>query len=133
MLILPDTSCWIEFFRPAGDEAVRSVLLDWLRAGYLAICSPIRVEIIRGARRAEVSKIGDAFAALRHLESVEQDWLTVEQKIRALVDGGDNVPLLDVLVASIAHRHGALLAHKDVHFRTIANVLPVRTHDFLEA
>lgn len=132
MLILPDTSCWIEFFRPRGDEAVRLQLLNWLGADYLAVCSPVRVEVLRGARKMEAPQIVDAFSGLRHLESKEDDWLTVEQKIRTLADDGHNVPLLDLLIAVVAYRHGAVLAHKDAHFHTIAQVLPVRLHNFLE-
>ena len=132
MLILPDTSCWIEFFRPRGDQAVRSQLLNWLGADCLAVCGPVRAEVLRGARKTEASQIVEAFAALHHLESVEEDWLTVEQKARALADGGHNVPLLDLLIAALAHRRDAVLAHKDAHFHTIAQVLSVRLHNFLE-
>lgn len=130
MLILADTSCWIEFFRPSGDEVVRAQLLSWLTDS-LAICGPVRAEVLRGARKAEVAKIVSAFAALPYLSSVDGDWLTAEQKARSLADKGDNVPLLDVFIAAIAIRHDAVLAHKDTHFQTIAEVLPLRTHNFL--
>ena len=130
MLILADTSCWIEFFRPYGDEAVRAQLMRWL-ADSLAICGPVRAEVLRGARKAEAPKIVSAFAALPHLSSVDDDWLTTEQKARALADKGYNVPLLDVFIAAIALRHDAVLAHKDAHFQTIAQVMPLRTYDFL--
>ena len=130
MLILADTSCWIEYFRPSGDEVVRAQLLRWLTES-LAICGPVRAEVLRGARKAEVAKIVSAFAALPYLSSVDGDWLTAEQKARSLADKGDNVPLLDVFIAAIAIRHDAVLAHKDAHFQTIAQVLPLRTHNFL--
>ena len=130
MLILADTSCWIEYFRPSGDEVVRAQLLRWLTDS-LAICGPVRAELLRGARKAEAPKIVNAFAALPHLSSVDGDWLTAEQKVRSLADKGYNVPLLDVFIAAIAIRHDAVLAHKDAHFQTIAQVLPLRTHNFL--
>ncbi len=130
MLILADTSCWIEYFRPSGDEVVRAQLLRWLTDS-LAICGPVRAEVLRGAHKAEVAKIVSAFAALPYLSSVDGDWLTAEQKARSLADKGDNVPLLDVFIAAIALRHDAVLAHKDAHFQTIAQVLPLRTHNFL--
>ena len=115
MLILADTSCWIEYFRPSGDEVVRAQLLRWLTDS-LAICGPVRAEVLRGARKAEVAKIVSAFAALPYLSSVDGDWLTAEQKARSLADKGDNVPLLDVFIAAIAIRHDAVLAHKDASF-----------------
>jgi predicted nucleic acid-binding protein len=48
-----------------------------------------------------------------------------------MADVGHTVPLLDLLIAAIAHRHEVILAHRDAHFRAIGDVLPVRTHDFL--
>ena len=71
MLILADTSCWIEFFRPCGDEAVRAQLLRWLADGLLRFAAPVRAEVLRGARKAEAPKIVNAFAALPHLPSVD--------------------------------------------------------------
>lgn len=130
MLILADTSCWIEFLRPCGDEAVQAQLLRWL-ANDLAVCGPVRAEVLRGAHKAEAPRIASAFAALPHLAAVDGDWLTAEQQARSLADKGHNVPLLDVFIAAIAHRHGAVLAHKDAHFQTIAQVLPLCTHNFL--
>lgn len=130
MLILPDTSCWIEFFRPGGDRGIRSEMLLWLKEDRLAVCGPVRAEILRGARKAEASRIADLLGALAHLDSEERDWLTVATRARALADSGHTVPLLDLLIAAIAERHGVILAHRDAHFRAIAQVLPVRTHDF---
>ena len=132
MLILPDTSCWIEFFRPHGDTAVRSQLLSWLGADSLSICGPVRAEVLRGVRKREVPRIADAFSALPYLKSVDDDWSTVGQKAGSLAEDGRNVPLLDLLIAVIACRYGTVLAHKDAHFQAIAQVLPVRQHSFLE-
>ena len=132
MLILPDTSCWIEFFRPGGYQTIRSEMLIWLKEDRLAVCGPVRAEILRGARKAEASRIADLLGALVHLDSEERDWLTVATHARALADNGKTVPLLDLLIASIAERHGVVLAHRDAHFRTIAQVLPVRTNDFTQ-
>ena len=130
MLILPDTSCWIEFFRPRGDERIQSRIRQWLGEDRLALCGPVRVEVLRGARRAEAPRIAETFGALAQLDSADADWLTVTTKARVLAEAGDTVPLLDLLIATIAYRHGAILAHRDAHFRAIVQVLPVQTHDF---
>lgn len=131
MLILPDTSCWIEFFRPRGEAAVREQMQRWLAADRLAVCSPVRAEVLRGARRTEASRIADALAALVHLDTLERDWTTVEVAARSMADLGRNVPLLDLLIAAIASRHDVVLAHRDAHFRAMADALTLRTHDFL--
>ena len=97
------------------------------------MCGPVRAEVLRGARKTEAPQIIEAFSALSHLESVDQDWQIVEQKARALADEGHNVPLLDLLIAVVVHRHDAVLAHKDAHFHTIGEKLPVHLHSFLES
>ena len=131
MLILPDTSCWIEHFRPRGEAVVQAEMRRWLGMDRVALCGPVRAEVVRGARRSEASRILDAFTALTHLGTLERDWKAVEATARRLAEVGHTVPLLDLLIAEIARRHGAILAHRDAHFRPIAEVVPVRTHDFL--
>ena len=131
MLILPDTSCWIDFFRPQGEVVVRAQMQRWLESGRLAVCGPVRAEVLRGARRKEAPRLADAFAALTHLDAQERDWEAVETGARALADGGHTVPLLDLLITAIARRHAVILAHRDAHFRAIEEVMPLRTHDFL--
>lgn len=130
MLILPDTSCWIEFFRPRGAETVQARMRQWLGEDRLALCGPVRAEVLRGVRRDEAPRVADTFGALAHLDLEEPDWLTVTTKARMLSDVGRTVPLLDLLIATIAHRHGAILAHRDTHFQVITQVLPLQTHDF---
>ncbi len=131
MLILPDTSCWIEYFRPRGEAAVRDQMQEWLAADSIAVCGPVRAEVLRGARRTEASRIADALAALAHLDTIERDWTTVEAAARSMADVGRHLPLLDLLIAAIACRHDVILAHRDAHFRAMAGALPLRTHDFL--
>ena len=103
----------------------------WLGADRIAVCGPVRAEVLRGARRTEASRIHDAFAALVHLDTLERDWATVEAAARSMAGLGHTVPLRDLLIAAIACRHDVVLAHRDAHFRAMAEVLPVRTHDFL--
>jgi predicted nucleic acid-binding protein len=131
LLILPDTSCWIEFFRRHGNRNVQSQMRQWLGDDRLTLCGPVRAEVLRGARRAEAPRIAETFGALAHLDSTDSDWLEVATRARELADAGHAVPLVDLLIATIAQRHGVVLAHRDTHFRAIQQMLPVRTHDFL--
>ncbi|MCY4637337.1 MAG: hypothetical protein OXG04_23035 [Acidobacteria bacterium] len=73
---------------------------------------------------------GMRMTAEQQLDSADADWLTVTTKARVLTEAGNAVPLLDLLIATIAYRHRAVLAHRDAHFNAIVQVLPVQTHDF---
>lgn len=131
MKVLADTSCWIEFFRPRGDVQVRSQMLRWLAVDALVSCGPVRAEIARGVRQSEAPRVTAAFEALPHLQAEDADWHAVETRVRQLAAAGRTVPLLDLYVAVLAHRNEAVLAHKDAHFRAIAEVLPLQQHDFI--
>ena len=131
MLILPDSSCWIEFFRPHGDLQIQQAVRVWLSADQVALCGPVRAEVLRGARKNEIARVRTAFGALHYLETVDDDWATIADKARELSDKGQNVPLMDVLVSVVAVRNNATVAHKDGHFEAIATVMAVTTHSFL--
>jgi len=66
-------------------------------------------------------------------EIVQAVQKATNEKVRSLADDGHNLPLLDLLIAALACRCGATLAHKDAHFQTISQVLPIDLHSFLEA
>ena len=131
MLILADTSCWVEYLRPSGDGPTRDQMLAWLRADRLALCGAVRAEVLRGVRSGEAAGVDRALSGLAYLPSVDEDWLTVTGTGRALAAAGVTVPLLDLLIAALAVRVDALLAHRDAHFQAIAAHLPLRVHSFL--
>jgi predicted nucleic acid-binding protein len=97
----------------------------------VALCGPVLAEVLRGARKAEAQKIRRTFSALHYLETVDQDWKAVSEKAHALTEKGYSVPLIDLLIAVVAVRTGATVAHKDNHFQVIQKLLPVSTHSFL--
>ena len=47
-MVLIDTSAWIEFLRDTGSPICQRV--DELLAAEIAICDPIRMEVLAGAR-----------------------------------------------------------------------------------
>jgi predicted nucleic acid-binding protein len=131
VLILVDTSCWIEFFRPTGSRKIRDEIRYWLAADQVALCGPVLAEILRGARKAEAEKIKRTFSALHYLETLDSDWKTVSEKAEALSEKGHRVPLSDILITVIAARTGVTVAHNDKHFRAIQKLLPVSTQSFV--
>ncbi|MBM4318828.1 MAG: PIN domain nuclease [Deltaproteobacteria bacterium] len=128
-MILVDTSCWIEFFRPDGSRAVQAELKRWLAADRVAICGPVRAELLRGTRKPDVVRVSRALSALHHLETLDEDWHHVALHARTLADTAQHVPLVDLLIAVVAHRHGAAVAHLDRHCQQIGRVLSVELHD----
>jgi predicted nucleic acid-binding protein len=108
---------------PVVDEAfVRAV-----RAGSVATCGPVRIELLRSTRDA------DEFAArradldgLRHVPVGPREWARAEEVFFRIAELGPlhhrTVKLPDLLVAAAAERAEIPVLHYDRHFELIASV-----------
>lgn len=127
-MILVDTSAWVEFDRGTGsavDQRLRAVM----RAGEVAVCDPVLMEVLAGARderRADelrqlltsfrwlpVQPVADFEGAARVYRSCRRAGITPRG-------------LTDCMIVSMALRSEAslLAAHDD--FVQMAEVLPLR-------
>ncbi|MBI3944440.1 MAG: PIN domain-containing protein [Armatimonadetes bacterium] len=102
MLVLVDSSCWVEALRPNGDAAVRSTVDTWLAEGSIAVCAPVFAEVLRGVRKPDVRRVRRTLESLHYLETHEADWRQVIRLSRALADVAQHVPLVDLVVAVVA-------------------------------
>lgn len=122
-LVLVDTSVWIEFLRATGSPAhlfVRERVGDTL-----ATTEPVLMELLAGAAS------GPQTAAAERL-MLGQHWVQVQPGIdyRAAVDifqaarasGHQPRSLQDCLIAAIAIRVRAAVAHRDADYAHIAAV-----------
>ena len=65
-MVIIDTSAWVEFFRRDGDPRVKMAVKGLLDAFEGALCGPVVMEFLGGAREHERRKIEAWFArALR--------------------------------------------------------------------
>ncbi len=119
MLVLVDSSCWVEAFRDRGEPAVRSTVATWLEERRIAICAPVFAEVLRGVCKQDVRKVRRTLDALDYLETHDDDWREVIRYARLLADRAQFVPLVDLAVAVVAYRNDAELAHRDHHFEAI--------------
>lgn len=104
---------------------MRKVLLDLIEADRVALCGPVRCEVIRGAPRTQVNRIQRVFTGVHYLTQQDEDWKRVETAALKLHGEGHQPPLLDVLIAAVAYRCNAILCHfGDRHFQTIQKVIP---------
>lgn len=127
-MILVDTSAWVEFDRGTGsavDERLRAVM----RAGEVAVCDPVLMEVLAGARderRADelrqlltsfrwlpVQPVADFEGAARVYRSCRRAGITPRG-------------LTDCMIVSMALRSEASLLAADDDFVRMAEVLPLR-------
>lgn len=124
-MILVDSSCWVEFYRPGGEPAVQAAVLDALADGMAAVCSLVEVELlgyIKGKKEYEL--IAGDFDALHRLDTGREEVVAAVAIGRKLRAKGVTVPATDLLIAGVAVANKATVLHADKHFVQIASNCP---------
>ena len=119
-MILIDTSAWVEFLRDTKSPVC--VRVDELLDGDIAICEPVRMEVLAGARdERHLSDLRGllARATLIHTEAI--DYEEAAALYRVCRRSGETVrKLIDCLIAGIAIRTGSSILHCDTDFDVLA-------------
>lgn len=116
---LVDTTVWVKFLRgiePSLKEKLSSLVLE----GKAFTTEIIIMEILRGAKSdKEYNSLYEDLTALPQLSLDSHVWEIAWKVGYNLRKAGVNVPMTDILIASIAVRHKAILMHSDKHFKLI--------------
>lgn len=127
-LILIDTSAWIEYLQEDAikrDQVVADEVRRVIEEDRAAITEPVFIEVAVGARdRKQLDKWRKAFSEF-HLYSAERPiWLEAVDHGFALGRKGIRVPIVDLLIATIACKNELTLLHKgEKHFPLMAPVM----------
>jgi predicted nucleic acid-binding protein len=124
-MVLVDSSVWIESLRRNGDLRVKLAIDGLLEAYEAQWCTPVRLEVLGGARKDERARLGKYFSVVPYRCSREDDWERAIALAWRLRDNGLTVPWLDVLIAAIAIHDGTRLYSIDAHFGEIAKHSPL--------
>jgi predicted nucleic acid-binding protein len=118
-LYLADTSAWNR------STATSERWAELLGADQLAICAPVRLELLYSARtRAEYANLRDDLASLPEL-SLDGRAITLAERTQAALAANSQhrgPKVIDLLVAGVAEASSAILLHYDKHFDAIARV-----------
>ncbi len=127
-MILIDTTAWIEFLRDTGSAACRQV--DELLDHEIAICDPIRMEVLAGARdEAHLLNLRRLLARAVVLPMRPTDYEDAAALFRGCRRQGATVrKLIDCLIAAVAIRSGSPILHHDADFQTLARHTTLQTH-----
>jgi len=122
---LGDTTAWIALRRgsPAAVASVRRLL----RRGTLAVCEPVALELLRGARNVrELNALRAGLALLPACAVAPSSWTRAQDVLEglALHRGARHrgVPAMDLLIAAVAQEHDLPVLHDDAHFDLIAQI-----------
>lgn len=115
--VLIDTSAWVEFFRPDGEERYRSRISQLLDDNEAAICGIVLSELLKGARsEKEYHEFEDRLATLIYLDTPESIWKKVGKTASLLLRKGIQVPTTDLLIGTVATENKIPVLQKDKHF-----------------
>ena len=127
-MIFIDTSAWIEFLRDTGSDVCNTV--DELLAADIAICDPISMEILAGAR--DERHLGDLRGLLARatvIPTTPADYEQAAALFRACRRRGETVrKLVDCLIAATAIKVDAPLLHADSDFATLSRHTKLTSH-----
>ncbi len=128
MMVLVDSSIWIEAARRHGDLGCKVGLESLLDEYEAAVCSPVRLEVLGGARKEERRALAAGFALLPYIAVTESTWELALQNTWKLRDAGVQVPWNDVLVASLALEKACRVYARDSHFELMEKTIGLRLY-----
>ena len=116
---LADTSAWNR------SRTVAERWADLLSADDVALCAPVRLELLTSARgKLEYTELARDYGLLPDLPLDGRATALAERTQQALAQRGQHrgPTAVDLLVAAVAERHGVTVLHHDRHFELIARV-----------
>ena len=128
-MILVDTSAWIEFLRDTGSSTCDAV--DRLLDDDLAICDPVSMEVLAGARdERHLVQLRGLLARATMLPTTPADYDAAAALYRTCRARGETVrKLIDCLIAAVAIKAGAEILHADGDFTVLARHTDLSIHE----
>jgi predicted nucleic acid-binding protein len=119
-VILIDSSAWIEFLRDTGSQVC--VRVDELLGADIAVCDPVRMEVLAGARdERHLTDLRRLLARATIVSTEATDYENAATFYRVCRRNGETVrKLIDCLIASVAMRTGSVVLHSDTDFEVLA-------------
>ena len=127
-MILIDTSAWIEFLRDTGSPIC--VEVDRLLGEDIAVCDPVRMEVLAGARDdAHLRQLRGLLARATVVPTGPADYESAAALYRVCRRRGETVRKhIDCLIAAVALREGMAVLHSDADFDAIARHSTLQVH-----
>jgi predicted nucleic acid-binding protein len=132
MIILADTSAWVDYDRASGSR-VDQRLDELIRAdGPLVVTEPVIMEVVAGARtderEADLRRLMLRFSLLGFDAAVDFDAAArIYRRCRKV--GVTPRGMIDCMIASVAQRYGATLLAADADLSRVAEVVGIDMDD----
>lgn len=123
MLILVDTTVWIDFFAAKSASYVKILECLIEKKEDICICGIILTEVLQGIKEEnEFKKTKNLFTSLLFLPMSYKTFLRAAEIYRGLRQKGITIPKsMDCMIASVAIELNIPLLHNDKDFNPIEN------------
>jgi hypothetical protein len=125
-VILIDTSAWVEFLRDTGSDVCHRVDRELSRS--VAVCDPIRMEVLAGARdEAHLVLLRRLLARARLVPTRPTHYDEAAALYRTCRQRGETPRrLIDCLIAAVAIDAGVAVLHADADFDALGRHTALR-------
>jgi predicted nucleic acid-binding protein len=116
--VLIDTCMWVEFFKknPVSENVLEPLLLH----NRVFVTGVVIFELIQGIKsEKERLRIAEVLRALNYIEMTELLWQKAGELASSLRKNGLNLPVSDILIATVALAHDLSVFTVDAHFESI--------------
>ncbi len=127
-MVLVDSSVWIESLRRNGRLDVKVALEGLLEAYEAQWCSPVRLEVLGGARPMDRARLGQHFSVIPYRICKEEDWDRATALAWRIRDRGLTIPWMDVVIAALALHDKVRLFTIDAHFESVADITGLKLY-----
>jgi hypothetical protein len=124
-MVIIDTSAWVEFFRRDGDLHVKMAVKGLLDEYEAALCGPVEMEFLGGARENEMPRIKKWFDLIPYVRNDLKIWREAAVNFAKLKAKGYTIPWNDILIGTISKNQMIRVYAKDKHFVVMAEVFGV--------
>ena len=121
MISLIDTSLWIDFTRPRSPLGLKQFIAPYIVNPAAHVTEPITVEVLRHATPKEARQLLQQFQTFPMLATPADLWTRATDLGQVCRQKGHTVGAIDLLIASVAISHQAMIITFDEDFQQIAS------------
>ena len=126
MITLIDSSLWVDFTRARSPRRLKQFLAPYILDPTAHLSEPVRHEVLRHAIPDEMGRLRQQLDTIPMLSTPENLWERATILGQVCRGKGQSAGSLDLLIATVALAHDAVLVTLDEEFGKIAKYTDLR-------
>jgi predicted nucleic acid-binding protein len=127
-VIVVDTSVWVTALRSASSQEALH-LASLLDADEVALPVPVKLELLSGASRRDLTALTRALSALPLLYPTDATWALLDTWVNRAAAAGHRFGIGDLLIGALANEIGGLVWSLDDDFARLERLRLVQRYE----